>query len=87
MKVFTNELHLSEEALGLLVLGDLSPTNRKCVVAHLSECGSCVRRLSEAEDFIAMFKQLARRDFQSETVSGRVLECANSGQHRHAPPL
>jgi anti-sigma factor RsiW len=87
MKVFTNELHLSEEALGLLVLGDLSPTNRKCVVAHLSECGSCVRRLSEAEDFIAMFKQLARRDSSHGIVSGRVVECANPRQHLPAAAL
>jgi hypothetical protein len=78
MKVFTDELHLSEESLGLLVLGDLSPTNRKCVVAHLSECGPCVRRLSEAEEFIAMFKQLARRDASRGIVSGRVVECVSS---------
>ncbi len=78
MRVFTDERHLSEEALGLLVLGDLSPTNRKCMAAHLSDCRPCRRQLSEAEDFIAMFKQLARR---------RVLECAVSDQPRYASPL
>ena len=80
MRVFTDERHLSEEALGLLVLGDLSATSRKCVLSHLAECGPCGRRLSEAEDFIVMFKQLARRDSQRGTVSGRLVEYADSSQ-------
>jgi hypothetical protein len=80
MRVFTDERHLSEEALGLLVLGDLSATSRKCVVDHLSECGPCLYRLSEAESFIAMFKELARRDSLCGTVSGRLVESADSRQ-------
>jgi hypothetical protein len=68
----------------LLVLGDLSATSRKCVMDHLAECGSCLYRLSEAESFIAMFKELARRDSRSGAVSGRLVECADSSQRAHA---
>ena len=84
MRVFTEERHLSEEALGLLVLGDLSATSRKCVVEHLSECSPCVYRLSEAESFIAMFKELARRDSLYGAVSGRLVESVDSGQGARA---
>jgi hypothetical protein len=87
MRVFTDERHLSEEALGLLVLGDLSATSRKCVVDHLSECSPCVYRLSEAESFIAMFKELARRDSLCATVSGRLVESADSSQRVQAAAL
>ena len=87
MRVYTDDLHLSEEALGLLVLGDLSATNRKCVVEHLAECSPCVYRLSEAESFIAMFKELARRDSLCGAVSGRLVESADSSQGVRAAAL
>jgi len=60
VRIFNNNEHISEEALGLHVLNDLPRSRRAPVEKHVAECIHCQNELRHIREFVTLFRTAAK---------------------------
>ncbi|HUQ92906.1 MAG TPA: zf-HC2 domain-containing protein [Bryobacteraceae bacterium] len=68
MQIFTSSKHITEEALSLHAMNDLTESRTAQVAAHLTRCNHCHTQFREAQEFVGIVRLLAKRQGPYEMV-------------------